>query len=231
MSQSRTVVAVLMVMVLALAGCGSDTGKTENASIARNMASGIFARLMPGKKAKAGAPMGQEELALAGLRSNTGPLLLATIESQGATTILGMVGENGGKRTYATPSQQNLVLRSGVLVATRGLGHDLMSTDLGPTPSLLAARQAGSANRVQRYLDGEGIERPLRLSCTLTPGTAQSYSFAGTDWSGLQMIENCKGSGLSIDNHYLVAANGTVILSRQWIGPKLGYVTLQTVRP
>ncbi len=231
MSQSRTVATALVAVALTLAGCGNDTGKTENASIARNVASGIFARLMPGKKAKAGAPMGQEELALAGLRSNAGPLLLATIESQGATTILGMVGENGGKRTYATPSQQNLVLRSGVLVATRGLGHDLMSSDLGPTPGLLAARQAGSAKRIQRYLDGEGIERPLRLSCTLTPGTDQSYSFAGTDWSGLQMIENCTGSGLSIDNHYLVAANGTIILSRQWIGPKLGYVTLQTVRP
>ncbi|WP_415182235.1 YjbF family lipoprotein [Phaeovulum sp.] len=226
-----TAATAVAAALLTLAGCGSDTGKTANTAMVGNMAKGVFARLKPGKTAKVTAPVGQEDLARAALASNTGPLLLATIETQGATTVLGMIGENGSKRTYATPSQQNVVLQDGVLIATRGLGRDLMSADPGATPQLLATRTPGKSHRIQRYLDGEGIERPLRLSCTLTRGTTQSYSFAGVNWTGMQMVEVCSASGLSIGNSYLVAENGQIILSRQWIGPGLGYVALQTLRP
>lgn len=223
--------AVALGAILALlTGCGSDTSKTENMRIAGGVAKGVFGLLKPGGGAKPAAGIGQEDLAASALRSNAGPLLLATIEARGTTTVLGMIGENGNMRTYATPNQQSLIFRNGILVGTRGLGHDMMSAETGNLRALLVSG-GGKTNRVQRYLDGEGVERPLPLSCTVTPGEAKSYSFAGTAWSGRQMIERCQSGGLTIENHYLVTASGQIALSRQWIGPSLGHVTVQTLRP
>jgi hypothetical protein len=34
-----------------------------------------------------------------------------------------------------------------------------------------------------------------------------------------------------VGSAYLVSDKGAVLASRQWIGPELGYVTLQTLRP
>jgi hypothetical protein len=43
-------------------------------------------------------------------------------------------------------------------------------------------------------------------------------------------VENCEGHGTSFQNSYMVQG-GQIAVSRQWIGPALGYVTIQTLRP
>lgn len=228
----RAGIAGAATALLALAGCGTDTSKTEGTAIALGVVKGMAAKLSPKKATGAAAP-DPEKLAAAAKASFKGPLILAQIEKAGLLTALGETGRNGAVRTFATPNEQTLVFRNGLLTATRGLGNDLMSADSSAAAALILHRRAGTAGRTYRYLDGEGIERPLPMQCTITTGPAKSFDFAGTHYDTRQMDEACQATtaSLSVANSYWVTADGTVALSRQWIGPALGHVTIQLVRP
>lgn len=229
----RTGLAAAVALALALAGCGTDTSKTEGTTIALGVVKGVTAKLSQKKAAGVRAAPDPEKLAASAKASFKGPLILAQIEKAGFLTALGETGRNGAVRTFATPSEQTLVFRSGLLTATRGLGNDLMSAETGAVAALILRRQPGTAARTYRYLDGEGIERPLPMLCTVTTGPAKSFDFAGNHYDTRQMDEACRATtdSLTIGNSYWVTADGTVALSRQWIGPALGHVTVQLVRP
>ncbi|MGO4851349.1 YjbF family lipoprotein [Phaeovulum sp. W22_SRMD_FR3] len=217
---------------LVLSACGNDTNKTENAQVAGGVIRDVVALVTPKKapdetKAVAGD---DEALAQAALRSLKTPAMIATIESTGSRSVLGMIGENGTMRTYATPTQQAMIFRQGILVGTRGLGHDMMSAEVDAVAQLIRERRAGTVPVTLRYLDGLGLERPLPVTCTVSTGAEQAFDFAGSHWQGQQVIQTCTDNGANFTNNYVVSASGDILLSRQWIGPNLGYVTLRVVR-
>lgn len=216
-----------------LSGCGTDTSKTEGTRIALGMVQGIKAKLAPKTAAPGGAVPDPEALAASAMASFKGPLILAQIEKSGLLTALGETGRNGAVRTYATSNEQTLMFRNGLLAGTRGLGDDLMSASTDAAAALILRRQSGAAARTYRYLDGEGIERPLPMQCTIATGPAKSFAFAGRHYDTIQIDETCAAStaSLTVSNAYWVTGEGTVALSRQWIGPGLGHMTVQLVRP
>ena len=227
--------AGLLAGVLALglaAGCSRDTASVGESgsgagALVKGGVSGLSA-LLPGKKAEGPTPAADPgALAQAALSSVKGPVMLGAFEAAPqAQFVLGMVGENNGMRSYQTPDQRGVVMRSGLLAGTRGFGHDLMSSDTEAVGQLIRAAQAGQAPRVQRYLDGMGTERPLPMTCTVTPGArVEQAGIAAT-----QVSEHCEGSGAKIDNSYLVAEGGRVVASKQWVGPGIGSLVLQSLR-
>lgn len=214
----------------ALAGCGSDARTTESTRLASGEISRIFSGIFHRGKAEPGPDA--ETMSIQALADNAGPLILTNFESLNRTTIFGLTGENGAMRTYASPASQALVLRSGMVAGTRGFGFDVMSGEVDALGALVRGRRAGTADYTLRYLDGLGQERPVPMQCTVTPGPAQSYPFAGQTWSGTQMAAHCTTSGgYAFDDTFIVAASGAILSSRQWIGPEIGFVTIQTVRP
>ena len=224
--------AALALVALALTGCGTDTSRTEGSTIALGVVRGVAAKLSPGRAAQRTTP-DPERLAASAKASFKGPLVIAQIEKAGLLTALGETGRNGAVRTFATPNEQTLVFRDGLLTATRGLGNDLMSARTGAAAALIRQRRPGTAERTYRYLDGEGIERPLPMRCTVTLGPAKSFDFAERHYDTRQVDETCRAAtgSLSVGNSYWVTGDGTIALSRQWIGPALGHVTVQLVRP
>ncbi len=219
-------------LVGGLAACGNDTDGLQTVKMVRVAGSSLvgMARPAPPPAAEAATPEAQAaataQAAAAALKAVSGPAILATIETMGGAMPLGMVGDSNGVRTYATAAQQQLMLRGGLLAGTRGLGHDLMSSDTAAVGALIRGQRAGTAPRVQRYLDGEWRERPLNLTCQVAPkGT---ISAGGV--SGMQMAETCTGGGVTIQNSYVVSG-GTILGSRQWVGPQIGHVSIQVLRP
>lgn len=226
----------MLALVLLLAACGNDAQQGQGAATLRQVAGTLIsdagAAMGRGQAdATAAAPRSADQIAASALRANPGPLILATVEQAGHMQAMALIGESGGRRTFATPNMQALVLEGGMLAATRGLGHDLNAADSGPVAALIRGRRAGQATRMNYYLTGEARERALQMTCTVTPGQMQEYNFAGRSWSARQMAENCEGSGTSFANNYLVDGNGQIVMSRQWIGPALGHVVIQTIRP
>jgi len=129
-------------------------------------------------------------------------------------------GRNGRVVTYGSDSQTTIALDGPVLVATRGLGGDLMSADVGDLPALLAARQAGRYTRVLRYLDGEDRITETRLACDLR----------AVDDGRADFIEYCGAAVLEFRNLYRFGQDGRVEHSVQWQGPQNGYLALRHLR-
>lgn len=211
----RNAAAGLALVALA-AGCSSRNTAEEgptNLSLAR----GALAQVMAARRAPAqpAAPADPAAMAAEALAVNKGPLILVGLEGMGTTQVLAMTGENAGMRTFMTRNEQAVILRGQMLSGTRGLGNDLSVAEPGQAPALIAARQSGTSRRVMRYYSGDGKERPIDFTCEVRLGPK-----AGV------MVEACAGHGLRFENSYAPAAG----VSRQWIGPALGYVTIQVLR-
>lgn len=229
--QAASALAV-MAALTGLAGCGSGTEQsTGTVSIMRSVAAPVLSKL-PGRapaKGPAKAP-DVEGMAARALAANPNPLILAGIEAFGGVQVMALNGSNDTMRTYMTPSMQALILRNGLLVGTRGLGHDLSVAELNQVAPLILGRRAGEGTRTMRYLTGDAVERPLTVACKVAVGERKSVPFAGRSWSGATVAESCKGGGVRFTNTYLVGDNGTALVSQQWIGPGMGSVTIQTIR-
>lgn len=236
MTRKTALTAALLAAATLVAGCsgGSRPADPQESAVgvigvARQAAAEI--RTI-GRKPEPAAPENPEAVAARALSANPAPLILVQVEGLGtAQQPLAMVGENRGMRTYMTPAQQAIILRGGMLVGTKGLGNDLSVAEINQVAPLIRARRAGQAPRVMRYISGDGVERPLPVTCTVSTGARQDFSFAGRGWSALQVVEACQGSGVSFQNNYLVTGDGQIPVSRQYIGPALGHVTIQTIRP
>lgn len=216
-----TTAAVSLALVAGLAACGNDTsGNDANPLlIAAKTAGGVVAQARGNRATEAAAPARTpEQMAAEAMRVNPGPLILVGFESLGRNQVMAMTGQNGALRTYMTPAEEALILRNGMLVGTRGLGNDLSSVD-AQTETLVRNGQSGSGQRIMRYFSGDGLERPLDFTCTTAPGPK-----AGV------LTESCEGHGARFQNSYM-PQGGQLPVSRQWMGPKLGYVTIQTLRP
>ena len=212
--------ALSAALIAGLAACGNDDSgnQTNPVLIAAKTAASTAARIRGDRKAPVEAPRTPEQMAAEALRVNPGPLVMVGLESLGRTQVMAMTGQNGSMRTYMAPSKEAVVLRDGMVVGTRGLGNDLSVAE-PQTEALIRAGRSGSAARVMRYFSGDGLERPLNFTCTVTPGAK-----AGV------VAESCEGHGIRFQNSY-APQGGHLPVSRQWLGPKLGYVTLQTLRP
>lgn len=228
--------ALLAAAGLALAGCGTRDPEAGGSLFGqlREAVAPAVARVGGGGEtaaAQPSAPRTAEDMAARALAANPAPLILAGLESSGATQVMAMTGQNGDMRTYMTPNEQALIIRNGILTGTKGLGHDLSVAEANGTAALIRSRRSGQATRINRYLGGDGVERPLPMTCTVAVGEGKSFGFAGRAWSATQVVESCEGGGVQMQNSYLVTASGQIPVSRQWISPRLGYVTIQTIRP
>ena len=209
-----TLAASLLVM---LAGCGNDDRGIGPLGTLVKTAGQVVAERRAADQPTAPAKS-PEEAAAEALRVNPGPLIQVGFESLGRTQVMAMTGQNGAMRTYMTPAEEALILRGGMLVGTRGLGNDLSVAE-PETEGLIRAGAAGSGTRIMRYLSGDGLERPLQFICTVGAGPRPGVT-----------VESCEGHGTSFQNSYMVQG-GQIAVSRQWIGPALGYVTIQVLRP
>lgn len=205
---------VTALTALAACGSGSSTGPGLGDAL-RETARGLTQRGNGG--AAPAAPTDPQAMAAEALQVNPGPLIMVGLESQGTTQVMALTGENQGKRTYMTESMEGMILRDGLVLGTRGLGNDMSVTEAGTEP-LIRGNRSGSAQRIIRVWNGEGLEQPIAFSCTVAP-------------EGGRSVERCSAGAVTFENRYLVGPGGSLPVSRQWLGPGLGYVTVQVLRP
>ena len=210
-------IALAASLLAGVAACGNNEASGPLEVLAQT-AGQVVAERRAGDSQPAAPAKSEAEAAAEALRVNQGPLIQAVFEGLGRTQIMAMTGQNGGLRTYMTPAEEALILRGGMLVGTRGLGHDLSVAEAQTEP-LIRAGASGSGTRVMRYYTGDGLERPLQFSCTVGAGPRPGVT-----------VEDCQGHGTSFQNSYMVQG-GQIAVSRQWVGPNIGYITIQALRP
>ena len=209
-----------------LAGCSNDPTRIDYGLITQGVAAQLGAALPFGRSAPA-ATQGIADPAVILAQTNA-PVTWAQPTNGTAPFYMVGVRDNGPWRTYATGTRQTLVLRQGLVTATRGLGRDLMASEADQTLALLRSGKPGQARRVMQVLDGEDLTREIVLDCILAVG-AQTRTATGL--TGRAMTEDCAAGDLRFRNSYVVDAAGMVIQSRQWLPTLAGPLSLQVLRP
>ncbi len=218
--------AALCLAGLVLVGCGNAPGRDVTAG-----------KMLKATLTRKPTPPTQDELAqqvaasAAAILTNTSDrAIIISIPKTGAMAALQQLGSNGAYETYGSPSRRTVVLRAGMLTATRGMGQDLMSVDVDAVQSLIAGRKAGTAQRRHRHLDGENLTITLEATCTVTPGGSGRYVGGEIDSKVTSVSENCVSQTTRFQNSYQVTPAGRIVQSVQWIGPMHGSITVQQLR-
>lgn len=235
---ARTLRAALASLVL-IAGCSSGTLREQQSGEASVGRIGGLLRETIQQRRQGPEPLTitRAEIAAAGV---TGPFLIARRETgEGAGLIA--AASNRGRIIWQAPDGITLTGRGGVLFATRGLGGDLLSAEVDPVVGALAAERSARYRRTLRRIGDD--DRILRqpYDCVLQRGPARTVTVLGRAHATVLSRESCRPVALPADpfaqrqtvpepfvNEYYVG-DGTIWLSRQYVGPAIGSLRLERV--
>lgn len=159
-------------------------------------------------------------IARAALERLQEPVTLAVLEDANAVAAMVPYGENAGVVTWTTIDSQTISLSGPRVVATRGLGADLM-----------ALENPGGARPVYHFLDAANDAYRVAPVCRATEDARERITLtSGEVVETRRVVETCKGDDASFTNLYWYESGGQVRRSRQWLGPKTGYVILDRLR-
>jgi hypothetical protein len=214
--------ASLLAAVLIVTGCGNTPGQVDHVQ--------MLTQLIPRGQPGSDTVQSVTDPALL-LSQTTEPLTLVRPDNGSTPFYLLGVRDNGVYRTYITGTRQSMTMLQGIVTGTRGLGWDLMASDITPLLARLRSGQDGPAQRVMHYLDGEDVIRDLVLDCIIAFGSTVRVQAGETDQTGRRMTETCETGPLRFENSYVVTAAGQVIQSKQWLSPGAGSMTFDVLRP
>lgn len=139
------------------------------------------------------------------------------IPARAARARLGPVARTGDVTVWQTLDGITLSMRQGVLIATRGLGDDLMSAEVDGVLALLRGGAGeGPVPHIRSRLDGEDRTEFRSYQCKRE---------AATPDAGLRRVEVlCVSPRDRFANTYWLNPAGAVVRSRQWISPALGHL-------
>ncbi|MDT8325905.1 MAG: YjbF family lipoprotein [Roseovarius sp.] len=208
-----------------LASCGSESSRS-------NEALGIFKGALRPSRTAPQDPQQVAASAQAALASTNAPLVLVSISERNVSSVMQQIETNGAYRTYGTGDRRSITFKGGMMTASRGLGEDLMSSDVDGVLALVSARKAGRVQRVHRYLDGENTITALEATCEVTPGAMGQVSVDTGQRATQNVTETCRAVHTEFQNTYMVdRGTGHILQSRQWHSPMNGYISVQTLRP
>lgn len=230
---SRQILPVLTVALAALAaGCSSETGGTGvGGTGAMRGAQDVLAQTVGARRPAPMAPGAQPVvpgLTRAALDQIGAPADLVTIERRAASALVFRAGENRGVETWVSGDDKSVSWREGVIVATRGLGRDLIAAEV-PSAARIAA--GGRWARLHVQLDDLDQTVTTRFDCTATrAGTARIVILERT-YDAQLVQESCTApDGRGFVNDYWFAPRGILRQSRQWIDQDIGHVAVRRLR-
>lgn len=226
----------LLIGAALLAGCsnrGDETSATLKTLAALQAAAG---RAVNGDQAAA-----QPQLTRAVLNTVEGEFLQAQVEKTGSTAFMYISGERVGAAAgdeggrllvWRTENDVSLTTRDGVLIATRGLGNDMISATSAATRAALRAHGAGQGAKRQVYsaLDNKAVT--LNFVCDIADLGGETIVIVERRHSTKHLRETCTVDGGTVVNDYWIDSSGaTVWRSRQWAGPYIGYIQFNKLTP
>lgn len=214
-------IALIPVLFLAACSSGADAPTLQLQVLEAGRAA-IAARVAP----DTAPPVPTREF----LDTVSDPLLEVTRERTGQVAYLYLSAARrdagpGRINVWRTGDDVSLSTRGGVLIATRGLGGDILSSAV-----VLRANAPGPAPgaRVQHIRALDNKEVRLALACMVTDLGPAGIEIVGRRHATRHLRESCEGGGGRIVNDYWVDSRaGLIWQSRQWAGPQIGYLRLR----
>jgi len=217
---------IALLATLALSACSSNSSDLDYVELVK----GVF---RPHQKVKPSDPEVVARSLTHALANSEGPLALLHLKKTETTTVLRQIESNGAYRTwaaYGSSDRRSLTTKGGLITATRGLGFDLMSSDVSGVLPLITGRRNGTAKRIQRYLNGENIIYEIVADCSVSRGPARAFKIGSTSQNATEMVVNCKAPEHEFTNTYLVSGKGQIVQAQQWLSPFYGHAFIQRLR-
>ena len=157
--------------------------------------------------------------------------LEVTLERRDVLAYLFIDGERrddspGRITVWRSEDNLNVVTRNGIVIATRGLGNDVLSSQVPVGGDRPGPVRGGDHLQMVRALDNREI--PVRLACDLVDLGPETIVIVERNHATRHLQQRCEGAGGTVVNDYWVdSAKGIVWQSRQWAGPGIGYMRLR----
>jgi len=139
-------------------------------------------------------------------------------------------GDPGQIVVWRTDDNVTLALRNGVLIATRGLGDDLLSASALVGNGASGPQRGGARSYHIRGLDNES--RSLNLACDLQGLGAETIEIVALSYATRHLQQRCEGgegaeAGVVVNDYWVDSVSGRLWQSRQWAGPTIGYLRIR----
>jgi len=212
---------VICAAAVALSGCGNDRSDPSAVqSAVANLAKTSLARISgtPPQPGIATQPT-RADLEAYGLS-----ILRVVIRSRGADALVTVTDSKGAVVTWATTDGTTFTLRDGILIQTRGLGPDLMSS-AAPWPAELTA-YGGAYQRAYFFLGDDDQTNRRAYDCTASRIGEETIEIFGRAHQTIHVKEVCIRPEGKIANDFWM--EGAVVRkSRQWASPGTGYIEFE----
>lgn len=202
--------------LLVLASCG-PLNSDSPAKAGLDLAMGVFSQ-----SDEAQEPVITPELAAAG----EGEILFVTLRQQGLVLPMTQIGQSGPVETWKSANGITLALENGLVVASRGLGYDLMGVDAIGTLEALETGSGHSA-REHSFLNSLDQINSFEMSCEITKQNREDVELPRGVRQLTRYEENCTGRRLVFKNEYWLDGAGNIVRSIQVLSPALGFVLLE----
>ena len=203
--------ALALAAGLALAACGpgGGLGKALLQQVRAGSAEGVPISSIP-----------RAQIEAAGV-----PITRVTLPERGIDLLMFERDRRDDIVTFATADGSTYTFRNGILIETRGLGQDLMSS-AAPTLGVL---RRGEGHTRTRFVIGPD-DRTLRedFACQSTDGGAETVVIQGKSSAVRRIDEVCEGAAGRITNTYWLQGD-VVRKSREWVSESAGHAQFERI--
>jgi hypothetical protein len=160
------------------------------------------------------------------------PAYLVSIEARDrAYTLFAHQTTNAkDEETWISPERLSLGMKSGMIIATRGLGGDQLAADPSQT---LAALQSGQNRITERFitlLNGESHAETLAFRCQVTRQKQAAVDLGPYTADTDLFYEACRNGEIEFRNLFWVERGSRkLVQSRQWISETIGTLALRSI--
>jgi hypothetical protein len=224
--KQRTCLAASLAASFLLAACSGGTdAPTLNLQVIELVRASISARVNP--------PPERPPVTRAVLDKLDGTFMEITLERGKRSaffypSLINRDADPGEITVWRTDSNETVTVRGGVLIATRGLGGDLLSTEVQVSGSGLGPAAGGE--RIFHVVGENNRQISLAMACNVTDLGPTTIEIIERRHATRHLRESCQGNSGSITNEYWIdGGRGLIWQSRQWAGPYVGYLRLRRV--
>ena len=223
--------AVALVSATLLTACSSQ-GEGQGQTLGEASAQ-VFAAIQARRANKGPQPVVQ--VTAQQLANTKVAALQVNPEARGGSDFLRLVTRRNDRNpgtisVWRATDGALLHLRGGVLVGSRGIGADIISSDATSTIRAIATARSGQGERRYFVSNGDHSDTELVLRCSIDNLGREDTQIVNLKFTTVHLRETCSGGANNrvriINDYWVQPASGIVRRSRQWAGPLSGYFEL-----
>ncbi len=161
---------------------------------------------------------------------------IAVSSSGGPRAYLVPLADNGGYLDYRDANGNSVVMLGGAVSGLETAGYDLDGVQYDPQDPIAHPTPLGQwpveVWREYQFSVRHAGSYGLSLHCIFRPQGPETIVIAEIGFTLVRVEERCRNAVRQITNtHWVDASSGFIWKSEQWLGPKIGSVTIEIVRP